>query len=623
MAGKNGALKLEKLRKLMAAVKVPGVEGKGIQALVVKMEDAHQSEYIKECDQRCRFISGFSGSFGTAIITMDKALLWTDGRYFLQALKEFDPPDAWTLMKYGVMDTPSEAAWLVSNLPSKSIVGADPNLISYAAWVPLDNALVAAGHRLIPLKENLVDEVWGEEQPPLTLQNILPHPVIYSGERAGDKIEHCRREMQKNQVTTLVVTALDDVAYVLNLRGSDIPCNPVFFAYVVITLQDVHFFVEESKLTAEAKEHLIEEGICPKYHPYKELRSFLKQNSCVNGENEKLWISYTSSYILHNDCKDVRKHTTITPISLMKTIKNSVEIEGMKAAYIRDSVALVKYFSWLEDRVKSKDKEITEISGADRLEKFRQQQDKFVQLSFPTISSVGPHAAIIHYITSPATNVPITDQEIYLCDSGAQYQDGTTDITRTLHFGIPSDYERECFTRVFKGQCLLSTTIFPLKIQGNHLDSLPRRYLWAVGLDYSHGTGHGVGAYLNVHESPIGISWRPNPDDPGLEAGMFLSNEPGYYEDGKFGIRLENIELVVKAQTPHNHKNRGFLTFETVSLVPIQTKLLDFSMLTDTEVEYLNAYHQRCLTTLEPLLQKEEDRQALQWLRRETQPIHK
>ncbi|XP_017791834.1 PREDICTED: xaa-Pro aminopeptidase 1 isoform X2 [Habropoda laboriosa] len=577
MAESSGAIKLTKLRELMENVQVGRTTEKGIQALIVSSNDAHQSEYLRERDKRIRFISNFSGSFGTAIITPNKALLWTDGRYYMQAMEEFAPPEAWTLMREGLLDTPTRAAWLVANLPPQSTVGADSNLMSYTEWAVLHTNLTAAGHCLVPLEENLIDKVWGDEQPAPTANVVLPQPMQFSGCSAGKKVKLCRKVMMKNEAKALVITALDEVAYILNLRGSDIPYNPVFFAYVILTLDDLHLFIDKNRLDQKAQQQLISEEINATYHSYENIHTFLKQiaSSCT----------------------------------------------GMKAAHVRDSVALVKYFAWLEDQITNKKETITEISGATQLEKFRQEQEHFIGLSFPTISSVGPHGAIIHYLPTPKTDVPITDKELYLCDSGAQYQDGTTDVTRTLHFGEPKIFERECFTRVFKGQCRLSSTVFPLMIQGNYLDTLARENLWSVGLNYLHGTGHGVGSYLNVHEGPIGISWRPYPDDPGLQPGMFLSNEPGYYEDDEFGVRLENIELIVKANTPYNHKNRSFLTFETVTLVPIQTKLLNVSLLTDHEIEYLNNYHARCLNTLKPLLQGPENAQALEWLERETQNI--
>uniref|UniRef100_A0A0C9R2Q2 Xpnpep1_2 protein n=1 Tax=Fopius arisanus TaxID=64838 RepID=A0A0C9R2Q2_9HYME len=621
---RSGAMKLSQLRELMC--KVPnGAKGRGIQALLVASEDAHLSEYITDHDKRREFISGFKGSLGTAVITPKKAVLWTDGRYFTQAETELDPPDEWTLMKRGISGTPSEEEWLVSELPANSTVGADPNLLCYSTWMQLQMALSAAGHSLLPLEENLIDQVWGDEQPPLILEPIVPQLLKYTGKKSGEKIAKCRAEMKDKHVHALVITCLDEIAYLLNLRGSDIPYNPVFFAYVIVTESDVHFFVDKSRLTPEAEAHLDNEGVDAVYHPYDDVKAFLKQlvvGDALKANNQRIWIHNTANYALHYACSGVQKHVSVTPTRLMQIVKNEVEIDSMKRAHLRDAAALVKYFAWLEEKVKSNvEPPVTEISGATKLEEFRSEMENFVGLSFPTISSVGAHGAIVHYTPSADTDVPITDQEIYLCDSGAQYYDGTTDVTRTFHFGVPTNFQKECFTRVFKGQTALATAVFPIFLKGNYLDTLARKSLWDVGLHYLHGTGHGVGAYLNVHEGPNGISWRPLPDDPGVQPGIFFSNEPGFYEDGQFGIRLENVQYAVPANTSYHHRDLQFLTFEPVTFVPIQTNLLDVSLLSDEEIKYLNDYHTRCLEVLQPFLQGEKNAQALEWLEKETKPI--
>lgn len=372
MVKRNGLWKLTQLRALMKNVQVDGIREKGIDALIVNGEDAHQSEYSTERDQRRRFISGFRGSYGTVIVTHDAALLWTDGRYFVQATSELDPPEAWTLMREGLLDTLTTSAWLASNLPPKSVVGADANLISYTEWARLHASLTAAGHCLTALPENLVDKVWSDEQPGPTANIILPQPLQYSGESARNKVKSCRASMEENGATVLVITALDAIAYLLNWRGSDIPFNPVFFAYVVLTLKDVHIFVDRSRLNQQALQQLKNEGIDPVFHAYEDIHVFMKGIAYSSSEQDKIWISNNSSYALHADCGEVKKHTDITPISVMKSIKNSVEIDGMRAAHVRDSAALVKYFAWLEDKIKNAKEYITEISGAKQLEKFRQ-----------------------------------------------------------------------------------------------------------------------------------------------------------------------------------------------------------------------------------------------------------
>lgn len=339
----------------------------------------------------------------------------------------------------------------------------------------------------------------------------------------------------------------------------------------------------------------------------------------AKGTDGKVWISLGSSQSLTELIPKQKRHQDITPINVMKAIKNDVEVQGMKNCHVRDGVALVQYFAWLENEVLNK-RSVTEISGADKLEEFRSKNEHFMGLSFDTINGSGPNGSIIHYKAKNETNREITDREMYLCDSGAQYLDGTTDVTRTWHFGTPTDYERECFTRVFKGQWQMGTLVFPNKIKGRQLDSLARKFLWDYGLDYGHGTGHGIGSFLNVHEGPMGIGIREMPDDPGLRENMFLSNEPGYYEDGKFGIRIEDIVQVVKANVPKDFNGRGALTFHTVTICPIQTKLIKVELLTDEERRGLNAYHKRVFDTLAPLVSP-SDSITLNWLKKETNPI--
>lgn len=372
MVKRNGFWKLTQLRALMKNVQADDIRMKGIDALIINGEDAHQSEYSTERDQRRRFISGFRGSYGTVIVTQNTALLWTDGRYFVQATSELDPPEAWTLMREGLLDTPTTAAWLASNLAPKSVVGADANLINYTEWARLHTTLTAAGHCLIALPENLVDKVWCDEQPAPTTNVILPQSLQYSGESAGNKVKLCRMIMEEHEATVLVITALDAIAYLLNWRGSDIPFNPVFFAYVVLTLKDVHIFMDQSRLNEQALQQIKNEGVDPVFHAYEDIHVFIKEIAYSSTERDKIWISNNSSYALHADCGEVKKHTDITPISVMKSIKNAVEIEGMRAAHVRDSVALVKYFAWLEDKIKNTKECVTEISGATQLEKFRQ-----------------------------------------------------------------------------------------------------------------------------------------------------------------------------------------------------------------------------------------------------------
>ncbi|XP_022902257.1 xaa-Pro aminopeptidase ApepP [Onthophagus taurus] len=606
---------LKQLRALMLDTKYVS---EPINAYIVPSADAHNSEYLAECDQRRAFISGFTGSAGTAVITHNDACMWTDGRYYLQASQEMD--SNWTLMKEGIPSTPTQGTWLSKNLPSGSRVGADPYLLSYNKWMPLKNQLESAGHKLIPITTNLIDLLWTDRKP-MPSAEVKPLPNKYTGKTIQEKLKLVQQQMVDKNASYLVLTSLDEVAYFLNMRGNDISYNPVFFSYVLITQTGFTIFIDQNKVTKDVIDHLnVEAGVT-----IYDIKNYTEIANVLTNNAEKIegfvWFSEQASYALTSLIPTKNLLTELTPISTMKAIKNPVEIEGMKNAHIKDGLALCCYFSWLEKNVHTRT--ISEISGAKKLREFRAQQELFVGPSFDTISSVGPHGAIIHYKPEPDTDVTIDPDGLYLCDSGGQYLDGTTDVTRTFHYGKPTEFEKDCYTRVLKGQIKMATMIFPQKIKGNCLDSFARQYLWSVGLDYAHGTGHGIGSYLNVHEGPMGISWKNIPDDPGLEAGMFLSNEPGFYQDGKFGFRIEDIVLIVNATTPNNFNNRGFLTFETVTLCPIQTKMIKTEMLTEEEIKHLNSYHQRCRDVLGPLLKQQGQTEAVEWLWKETEPINK
>lgn len=393
----------------------------------------------------------------------------------------------------------------------------------------------------------------------------------------------------------------------------------MFFSYAIVTDKEVFFFIDPSRITDEIRAHFTANNVNVIIKNYDEIFTVLEQ--MAKDTNGKVWVSLGSSEALTALVPKQKRHQDITPINIMKAIKNDVEAQGMKDCHVRDGVALVKYFAWLENEVLNK-RTVTEISGATQLEEFRKTGRHFMGLSFGTISGSGPNGSVIHYSPKNDTDREINDKEMYLCDSGAQYLDGTTDVTRTWHYGTPTDFEREAFTRVFKGQWQMGTLIFPNKVKGRALDTLARQFLWEYGLDYGHGTGHGVGSFLNVHEGPMGIGTRDYPDDPGLQVNMFLSNEPGYYEDGQFGIRLEDIVQIVKADAPRDFTGRGALTFHTVTLCPIHTKLIKVELLSESERIGLNAYHKRVYDTLSPLLDR-SDTLTLAWLRKETTPIER
>ncbi|XP_076982087.1 xaa-Pro aminopeptidase 1 isoform X2 [Tamandua tetradactyla] len=614
----------ELLRQLRQAMKNSEYVTEPIQAYIIPSGDAHQSEYIAPCDCRRAFISGFDGSAGTAIITEEHAGMWTDGRYFLQAAKQMD--SNWTLMKMGLKDTPTQEDWLVSVLPEGSRVGVDPLIIPTDYWKKMAKVLRSAGHHLIAVKENLVDKIWAN-RPERPCKHLLTLGLDYTGISWKDKVADLRLKMAERNVVWFVVTALDEIAWLFNLRGSDVEHNPVFFSYAIIGLETIMLFIDGDRIDApNVKEHLLlDSGLEAEYRiqvvPYKSILSELKALCVDLSPREKVWVSDKASYAVSEAIpKDHRYCMPYTPICISKAVKNSAELEGMRRAHIKDAVALCELFNWLEKEVPKGG--VTEISAADKAEEFRRQQADFVDLSFPTISSTGPNGAIIHYAPVPETNRTLSLDEVYLIDSGAQYKDGTTDVTRTMHFGTPKAYEKECFTYVLKGHIAVSAAVFPTGTKGHLLDSFARSALWDSGLDYLHGTGHGVGSFLNVHEGPCGISYKTFSDEP-LEAGMVVTDEPGYYEDGAFGIRIENVVLVVPMKTKYNFNNRGSLTFEPLTLVPIQTKMIDVDSLTDKECDWLNNYHQNCREVIGKELQKQGRQEALEWLIRETQPISK
>uniref|UniRef100_A0AAY4DW54 Xaa-Pro aminopeptidase 1 n=1 Tax=Denticeps clupeoides TaxID=299321 RepID=A0AAY4DW54_9TELE len=606
---------VELLRQLRQAMKNSKYIAEPIQAYIVPSGDAHQSEYISPCDCRREFICGFNGSAGIAIVTEQHAAMWTDGRYFLQASQQMD--NNWTLMKMGLKETPSQEDWLIGILPENSRVGVDPWIIAADQWKNMFKALAGAGHSLVAVQDNLIDAIWdGRPHRPST--QLITLGLRYTGLTWQDKVTALRAKMSERKISWFVVTALDEIAWLFNLRGSDIEYNPVFFAYAIVGLSTLRLFVDQKRLADPAvREHLqLDTTSQPEMSiqaaPYESVYTELLAICAALGPKDKVWISDKASCALTQVIP--KAHRTLipyTPICLAKAVKNATEIEGMKMAHVSD----VHFINLQIPKGM-----VTEISAADKAEEYRSQQKDFVGLSFPTISSVGPNGAIIHYRPLPETNRTLSLNELYLIDSGAQYMDGTTDVTRTVHFGTPSAFEKECFTSVLKGHIAVSAAVFPNGTKGHLLDSFARAALWDSGLDYLHGTGHGVGCFLNVHEGPCGISYKTFADEP-LEAGMIVSDEPGYYEDGSFGIRIENVVLVVPTKTKHNYRNRGSLTFEPLTLVPIQLKMIDTDQLTKRERDWVNEYHRKCREVVGTELERQGRKDGLDWLIRETQPI--
>jgi Xaa-Pro aminopeptidase len=601
----------ERLAKLRELLKKPE---NNVKAFFVPSEDQHFSEYPAHSDERRAFISGFNGSAGCAIITLRDAFLFTDGRYFLQASQQLD--SNWKLMKQGMPDVPTWQEFLSKHLEQGTRIGIDPTLISAADAESLKKSLEPRGSELVSLQQNPVDIVWGKDRPPCPHNDVFPLDVKYTGETFQSKLQRLREEITKKKAVASVVTLLDEVAWLFNLRGTDIDFNPVFFAYAVVTPTEAILFMNDAQDQHNIKTFL---GSDVKIRSYESFIPSLKQLAATLGANKEkpMLLGDKTSLAVVEAIGQENAVLIPSPVAAMKAIKNETEIEGFRKCHIRDGAALVCYFAWLEEQLND-GVELNESQAAAKLEEFRSELDLFRGLSFTTISSTGPNAAVIHYSPDPDDCAIIRKDQIYLCDSGGQYLDGTTDVTRTLHFGTPTNEEKRAFTRVLQGHISIDTAIFPTGTSGYIIDSFARRALWQEGWDYRHGTGHGVGHFLNVHEGPHGIGTRIAYNSTSLKVGMTVSNEPGYYADGRYGIRIENVVIVQEAKTPNNFGN-GYLCFEHVTMCPIQTKLIDFSILTVQEKEWLNSYHAETLEKVGPLLRN--DLRALQWLERECSPV--
>ncbi|KAF5746740.1 hypothetical protein HS088_TW06G00914 [Tripterygium wilfordii] len=596
----------EKLCALRELFSKPGI---GIDAYIIPSQDAHQSEFIAECYMRRAYISGFTGSAGTAVVTKDRAALWTDGRYFFQAEKQLS--SSWILMRAGNSGVPTASEWLNDVLAPGGRVGIDPYLFSFDAAEELKESISKRNLELVYLyNSNLVDEIWMKSRPKPPNKPIRVHDLKYAGLDVASKLFTIRAELIEADSSAIIISMLDEICWLLNLRGGDVPHSPVIYAYLIVEIDRAKLFVDNSKVTPEVVNHLTNAGI--ELKPYD---SILSEIESLGGHGAQIWMDPSS---VNAAIVDTYKsafdrylgtigHGTKTlngssgqswvsmgvykrsPISLAKAIKNPAEIEGMRNSHLRDAAALAQFWAWLEEEIHN-DVKLTEVDVADKLLEFRSKQEGFLDTSFDTISGSGANGAIIHYRPEPDNCSVVDKNKVFLLDSGAQYVDGTTDITRTVHFGEPTARQKECFTRVLQGHIALDQSIFPENTPGFVLDAFARSFLWKIGLDYRHGTGHGVGAALNVHEGPQSISHRFG-NMTALEKGMIVSNEPGYYEDYAFGIRIENLLHVKEVDTPNRFGGIGYLGFEKLTFVPIQTKLVESALLSDAEVNWLNDYH--------------------------------
>ncbi|KDN39533.1 putative aminopeptidase P, cytoplasmic [Tilletiaria anomala UBC 951] len=603
--------RVERLRVLM--------NKHGLNAYVVPSEDAHFSEYPAQRDLRRGYISGFSGSAGCAVVTEKDGLLFTDGRYFLQAGQQLQA-GVWTLMKQGEDNVPTWQEFLHKKLPNGSRIGVDPSLITAEDAQALEKELVKKSSKLEAITQNLVDEVWDADgnRPPKPSEPIFALDDKTAGKSYANKAKDLREELKKRgNVQGFVANMLDEVAWLFNLRGSDVPYNPVFFAFALVLLDRTYLYVNEKQLDGSAQAAL--KGCHDvELRPYDTFYEDLHKHGSALPADGKILIGKRASLAIMKALGGEEKAKIDRSIVVdQKSIKNARELEGFREAHIRDGAALAQYFAWLEEAL-SKGEKVTESSGATKLEEYRSRLEGFKGLSFSTISSTGANAAIIHYSPDPASCPAIDPAQIYLCDSGAHFDTpGTTDVTRTWHFGQPTQEEKRAFTRVLQGHIAIDRVIFPKGSTGYILDSLARKALWEDGLDYRHGTGHGVGSWLNVHEGPQGIGTRIVFNDTTLKEGMVISNEPGYYKDGSWGVRIENLVAVRKATTPNNFGGKDFLCFEHLTLCPIQVSLIDAALLLPYEKHWMQEYHAEVLQKVGPVLEKMGDERALRWLQKE------
>ncbi|KAF4320679.1 hypothetical protein BBO99_00001274 [Phytophthora kernoviae] len=595
---------------------VAELTGRPLQAFLVDTADAHQSEYVGDAHKRREFLTGFTGSNGTALVTPEQALMWTDGRYFLQAEQELS--EDWALMKSEELEVPTIEQWAKKNLPNDSCLAIDPYLTSVFAARNFARALKETEIELVALHEteNLVDLIW-KDRPATSPSQVQFLSEEYTGRSVADKLNSLREAVKEKGADAIVLTALDDIAWLFNIRGNDVEFNPVVTSYAVVTSETATLFLNAANQD-EVEKHLKPSGVICK--PYSSMLDEISAFTSANQDKKILVDPLQCNVAVFLAIPAANRKEETSVVMEQKAVKSSVEIEGLRQAHLRDGAALVKYFSWLEKEMDAgREDQWDEVQVADKQEQFRQQVKGYVSLSFDTISSIGANGSIIHYSPKRGDCAKMSTSAMYLNDSGAQYLDGTTDVTRTLHFGEPTAYEKACFTHVLKSHIALASTIFPNKIEGVKLDSITRAPLWKAGLDYRHGTGHGVGAFLNVHEKGVLLSFRLNPNGLKIQDGMVLSNEPGYYEDGKFGIRIESVMAVKKAPHIKSPLQREFCEFETLTMAPIQQRLIDVSLLTADEIYWLNAYHMEVHDKLQPLLK--DDPETYAYLVRETKPL--
>lgn len=576
-----------------------------LAAFIFPSTDPHQGEYIPAHWESRKWISGFDGSAGTAVVTMRNAALWTDSRYFIAAEEQLRDTE-FVLMKERISGTPTIAEWLSATLQDESTsteVGIDGMCCSTSMVEELMEKMRKNGGFTVRTNFDPMQRIW-EDRPSIPANAVEIQPIEYAGEAAQDKMARVRRALRDVHADGMLISALDDIAWVLNLRGSDVHCNPVFVSYLLIASDKATLFVNEQKLPAEVKGYLSQAGvsITPYNSIQKGLRDYFEYNILLDPQE--------TNYTLMQAVDKKRIIRQKSPIPSMKAVKNESEIKGFRNAMLRDGIAMTQFLYWL-DRTIGKET-ITELTVSDKLYQLRSKQPLFRDISFDTIAAYQEHGAIVHYEPTTDSDVKLKPEGLLLVDSGAQYQDGTTDITRTIALGPVTEEQKRVYTLVLKGHIQLELLKFPAGASGTQLDALARKDMWAAGMNFLHGTGHGVGSYLNVHEGPhqIRMEYRPEP----LRAGMTITDEPGIYLEGRFGVRIENTLLI----TPYMKTEFGeFLQFESLTLCPIDTAPMIVEMLTKEERQWLNDYHRRVYDVLSPYLNNEEK----VWLANATKPI--
>ena len=598
--------RIEDLRELMRR--------EHLAACIFPSTDPHQGEYIPDHWKGREFISGFNGSAGTAVVTLHSAALWTDSRYFIAAAEQLKGTE-YQLMKLKIEGTPTIAEWLGRECGAGAEVCIDGWCSSASAVRELIADLRHAGGITVRTNLDPLRQIW-RNRPVIPENPVEIYPLKYAGEPARGKMTRIREALRQLHADGMLMAALDDIAWTLNLRGTDVHCNPVFVAYLLISSKDVTLFVNQAKLTAEVSDYLKSEGI--QVEDYEQVENGLKQYFEYNILLDPDEVNYRLYEIVKNKGRlnDLPKTEIVegeSPVKRMKTIKNETEIAGFRSAMLKDGIAMTKFLCWLSGYIgKSEISELTEIAIDQKLTSLRAEQPLYRDISFDTIAGYGAHAAIVHYEATPETDIPLQPKGMLLLDSGAQYLDGTTDITRTIALGPLTEEEKKIYTLVLKGHIQIELCKFPSGASGTQIDILARKDMWREGLNYLHGTGHGVGTYLNVHEGPhqFRMEWKPAP----LVAGMTITDEPGIYLPDRCGARTENTLLIV----PYKETEFGrFLQFESLTLCPIDKAPIVREMMLPEEIQWLDDYHQRVFDTLSPHLNPDE----VEWLRKACEAI--